>query len=376
MSTGLPPFRRAAHGSGLCRPGRQLRSGWGLAEPWSSLTMADVHGVAALPGPGRALRLGTRTLEVVVQNYFADYEARYAVRSSARSRPQRDRHRWLMRWRAATELVRRDPGQRDRHLGRPFIPYYFGAESSPGAAAHPRIRRPGSVRWPARDRGSAVGRRRSSSCRAQRVGDHDWVTRRVPRWRTTPFTESAGRGRRRAGRGTGAARAAAAERGQCHRSCSALQEQEEATGAGSTGANRCSSATPTAWSGLTGGGRRPTRSCGPPDSAGLWPIWPGSGSVRAAGGIQLDGTPPYAIRGSVVGSDPRPGRSREPGGRGGALRITEHLPRAAAPPAQPQPLRATPDALIGPAARDGPRGRDSTRHPTSRRSRGGSARWW
>ena len=213
------------------RPGRDFvvldansAPGGAWQHRWSSLTMADVHGVAALPGLDVPAASGTEPANVVVPNYFADYEARYAVPVirpvAVRSvtdvdgllRVEGTGRSWL------TRTLVNATGTWER----PFIPYYPGAESFAGRQLHTH-----EYDGPDQFAGQhviVVGGGASAVqllAELSEVATTTWVTRRVPRWRTTPFTEDGGSGCGRAGRGSGAARAAAAERGQRHRSGSA-----------------------------------------------------------------------------------------------------------------------------------------------------------
>jgi cation diffusion facilitator CzcD-associated flavoprotein CzcO len=164
---------------------------------WSSLTMADVHGVAALPGlpvPQASARAQARQ---VLHTYFADYEDRYQLPVR---RPQTVRHvtdagdgllqvttdsdRWL------TRTVVNATGTWER----PFIPYYPGAETFRGRQLHTH-----DYDGPAAFAGQrvlVVGGGASAVqilAEVSEVAATSWVTRRPPVWRTEPFTEAVGR---------------------------------------------------------------------------------------------------------------------------------------------------------------------------------------
>lgn len=166
---------------------------------WDSLTMADVHGVADLPGdPAPAWDL-TASANVEVPRYFADYERRFNLPVE---RPVR------------VTRVESDPATSDllvtttRGLWRtrslinatgtwetPFIPFYPGIESFKGDQFH-TARYPGPAALAGR-RVVVIGGGASAVQflgELAGVADLTWVTRRPPVWRATQFNPDAGRG--------------------------------------------------------------------------------------------------------------------------------------------------------------------------------------
>lgn len=106
---------------------------------WSSLTMADVHGVAALPGSAPPTGPPTAPANAVVPGYFADYERRFGVTvlrpvdvtsvqvfGNDVLRVDSAERSWL------TRTVINATGT----WNRPFLPYYPGARSFQGRQLH------------------------------------------------------------------------------------------------------------------------------------------------------------------------------------------------------------------------------------------------
>lgn len=164
---------------------------------WASLTMADVHGVAALPGlavPAASEQAQART---VVAGYFADYETRYAlpVLRPARVLGVEDYHGGLLRVRTAdrswlTQSVISATGTWER----PFRPFYPGASSFAGQQLHTH-----DYSGPDELAGQHVVVVGAGASAVQLLAEISavttttWVTRHPPVWRSSPFTESEGR---------------------------------------------------------------------------------------------------------------------------------------------------------------------------------------
>jgi cation diffusion facilitator CzcD-associated flavoprotein CzcO len=164
---------------------------------WDSLTVRDVHGIAALPGVD-APTLDEGRANQVVPAYFADYERRFDLRVV---RPVRvdavgetadgllevragERH-WLTR-----TLV-----NATGTWSRPFVPAYPGAETFRGRQLHTH-----QYDGAAAFRGRRVVVVGGGASAVQLLGeiapvaaDTLWVTRRAPVWRTDDFTAEAGR---------------------------------------------------------------------------------------------------------------------------------------------------------------------------------------
>jgi cation diffusion facilitator CzcD-associated flavoprotein CzcO len=164
---------------------------------WDSLTMHDVHGIAALPD-AEPPRLTADRANEVVPAYFAEYERRHHLPVV---RPVRvdevveaedgllevraGRRRWL------TRTVVNATGT----WSRPFVPSYPGAETFRGRQLHTHD-------YPGPDafRGRRVVVVGGGASAVQLLGeiapvaaDTLWVTRREPVWRTDDFTPEVGR---------------------------------------------------------------------------------------------------------------------------------------------------------------------------------------
>jgi cation diffusion facilitator CzcD-associated flavoprotein CzcO len=161
---------------------------------WDSLTMADVHGVAALPDaepPGRGAEPANRA----VARYFAEYERAHALPVV---RPVE-----VERVESVGDLLVTTAGDRrwtSRTLvnatgtwTRPFVPHYPGAESFGGEQLH-TVDYPGAAHFAGR-RVLVVG---GGASAVQFLGELAlvtgtlWVTRRPPVWRTGEFDREAG----------------------------------------------------------------------------------------------------------------------------------------------------------------------------------------
>ncbi|GAB3770281.1 thioredoxin reductase [Nocardioides ginsengisegetis] len=162
---------------------------------WDSLTMRDVHGVAALPDSGSP-GLSERRANVVVPAYFSDYERKHALPVL---RPVR------------VDRVTDDAGVLVVHAGdrawtthtlvnatgtwsHPFVPRYPGMETFAGEQLHTA-----GYRGAERFRGRRVVVVGGGASAVQFLGELApvtetiWVTRREPVWRTDDFTPDAGR---------------------------------------------------------------------------------------------------------------------------------------------------------------------------------------
>jgi cation diffusion facilitator CzcD-associated flavoprotein CzcO len=164
---------------------------------WASLTMADVHGIAALPELEVPSAAATEPARAVVPPYFADYEERYHlpvlrpvhVHSVTDvdgellqvSSPEQS---WL------TQTVVNATGTWDR----PFIPFYPGTATFTGRQLHTH-----DYAGPEEFRGQRVLVVGGGASAVQLLAEISegaetlWVTRRPPVWRTTPFTPAEGR---------------------------------------------------------------------------------------------------------------------------------------------------------------------------------------
>jgi len=164
---------------------------------WSSLTMADVHGVAALPDTPVPAAASDQQARAVVPAYFADYERRHElpVLRPVQVREVSDVDGDLLRvasddrsWLTGSVINATGTWQ------RPFIPYYPGAGAFAGRQLHTH-----DYAGPQEFRGQhvlVVGGGASAVqilAELSEVASTTWVTRRPPVWRSTPFTEAAGR---------------------------------------------------------------------------------------------------------------------------------------------------------------------------------------
>lgn len=161
---------------------------------WDSLTMADVHGVADLPG-APAPRRSDLPANQVVPAYFAEYERRHGlpvVRPVQVTGVESDGDLLLVRaedrrWRTQT-LV-----NATGTWTRPFVPYYPGIASFAGEQLH-TVDFPGAEHFLGR-RVLVVG---GGASAVQHLGeltpvtDTVWATRRPPVWREDNFDAEAG----------------------------------------------------------------------------------------------------------------------------------------------------------------------------------------
>jgi cation diffusion facilitator CzcD-associated flavoprotein CzcO len=170
------------------------RPGGAWQHRWDSLTMADVHGVAALPDAAAPLRSEERA-SVAVARYFAAYEREHELPVI---RPVR-----VDRVTSAGDLLEVTAADRTwtartivNATGtwtRPFVPHYPGVESFRGEQLH-TVDYPGAEHFVGR-RVLVVG---GGASAVQLLGelalvtDTLWVTRRPPVWRTGDFDREAG----------------------------------------------------------------------------------------------------------------------------------------------------------------------------------------
>jgi cation diffusion facilitator CzcD-associated flavoprotein CzcO len=170
------------------------RPGGAWQHRWDSLTMADVHGVAALPGTAAPARSAERA-NVEVARYFAAYERAHGLPVS---RPVR-----VDRVTSSGELLEVEAGHRrwaartivnaTGTWTRPFVPHYPGMETFLGEQLH-TVDYPGAEHFAGR-RMLVVG---GGASAVQFLGelapvtDTLWVTRRPPVWRTGEFDREAG----------------------------------------------------------------------------------------------------------------------------------------------------------------------------------------
>jgi cation diffusion facilitator CzcD-associated flavoprotein CzcO len=164
---------------------------------WPTLRFGTAHRIHPLPG----LPLGevdeTAPASQVVADYFAAYEARFAlpvlrpVRVTAVRRADRDR---LLVESAAGSWAARAVVNATGTWTRPFWPYYPGRERFAGRQLHTA-----DYRGPEELAGRhvvVVGGGNSAVqllAEISEVATTTWVTRRPPRWRQGAFDEQAGR---------------------------------------------------------------------------------------------------------------------------------------------------------------------------------------
>ncbi|WP_296606540.1 NAD(P)-binding domain-containing protein [Nocardioides sp.] len=162
---------------------------------WDSLTMRDVHGVAALPDSVSPTDEAGRA-NTVVPAYFGRYEREHdlpVLRPVRVDRVASDGdllsvHAGERTW--TTRTVVNATGT----WSRPFVPHYPGMETFRGEQLHP-VDYPGAEHFRGR-RVVVVG---GGASAVQLLGelalvtDTLWVTRREPVWRTDDFTPDRGR---------------------------------------------------------------------------------------------------------------------------------------------------------------------------------------
>ena len=163
---------------------------------WDSLTMDDVHGVAALPDSDSPAGAAGRA-NAVVPAYFGAYEREHELPVVRPVRVDRVTsegdllvvHAGDRRW--ATRTLVNATGT----WSQPHLPYYPGIETFGGEQLH-------TVGYPGPDhfRGKRVVVVGGGASAVQLLGEIApvaaatlWVTRRPPVWRTDDFTPEAGR---------------------------------------------------------------------------------------------------------------------------------------------------------------------------------------
>jgi cation diffusion facilitator CzcD-associated flavoprotein CzcO len=170
------------------------RPGGAWQHRWDSLTMTDVHGVAALPDSDPPT-LSAERANVAVARYFADYEHRNdlpVVRPVHVDSVSSDGdvlvvHAGDRSWTARTIV------NATGTWSHPFVPHYPGMETFLGEQLHTSAY-PGAAHFVGR-RVLVVG---GGASAVQFLGelapvtDTLWVTRRPPVWRTGQFDREAG----------------------------------------------------------------------------------------------------------------------------------------------------------------------------------------
>ena len=170
------------------------RPGGAWQHRWSSLTMHDVHGIAALPDSEAPPATSDRA-NLALARYFADYEREHDLPVLRPVRVDRVTsegellvvHAQDRAWSAAT-LV-----NATGTWTRPFLPHYPGMESFGGEQLH-TVDYPGAEHFVGR-RVLVVG---GGASAVQFLGelapvtDTLWVTRRPPVWRRAEFDREAG----------------------------------------------------------------------------------------------------------------------------------------------------------------------------------------
>ncbi len=170
------------------------RPGGAWQHRWDSLTMYDVHGVAALPDSSAPSPNGDRA-NLAVARYFADYERDNdlpVLRPVAVDRVTRDGDELVVNagartWTTATVI------NATGTWTRPFVPHYPGIGAFLGEQLH-TVEYPGAEHFVGK-RVLVVG---GGASAVQFLGELApvtetlWVTRRPPVWRTGQFDREAG----------------------------------------------------------------------------------------------------------------------------------------------------------------------------------------
>nr|WP_309232712.1 FAD-dependent oxidoreductase [Actinotalea sp. JY-7885] len=166
---------------------------------WDTLTMADVHGVAALPDDVAPPTSAERANAVVPQ-VFGEYERRGGLPVLRPVRVERvealdgDAAGPLLVTGAGRTWTTRTVVSATGTWERPFVPHYPGSGSFAGRQLHTQ-----GYRGPDELAGQhvvVVGGGLSAVqllAEISEVATTTWVTRREPVWRTTPFTPDEGR---------------------------------------------------------------------------------------------------------------------------------------------------------------------------------------
>ena len=164
---------------------------------WDSLTVRDVHGIAALPD-AEPPSLDTGRANEVVPAYFAGYERthRLPVLRPVRVDEVVEAGDGLLEVRAGDRRwLTRTVVNATGTWSRPFVPAYPGAETFRGRQLHTH-----DYDGPASFRGRRVVVVGGGASAVQLLGeiapvaaDTLWVTRREPVWRTDDFSPEVGR---------------------------------------------------------------------------------------------------------------------------------------------------------------------------------------
>jgi cation diffusion facilitator CzcD-associated flavoprotein CzcO len=187
---GLRPYADFVVLDGNARPG----GAW--QHRWSSLTMGDVHGVAALPGVPAPSASDADRANQVVPAYFEDYEERFAlpVLRPVDVVSVTDENGLLSVDATERSWLSRTVVNATGTWERPFVPVYPGAATFTGRQLHTH-----DYDGPDAFAGQhvvVVGGGASAVqllAELSEVASTTWVTRRPPVWRTGPFTEAEGR---------------------------------------------------------------------------------------------------------------------------------------------------------------------------------------
>lgn len=163
---------------------------------WDSLTMHDVHGVAALPDADAPELDGQSRANLAVPAYFGDYERRHDLPVHRPVRVDRvsDDGGTLVVEAGSRSWRTRTLVNATGTWSHPFVPHYPGAETFTGPQWHTAAY-PGAEAFRGR-RTVVVG---GGASAVQLLGevalvtDTLWVTRRPPVWRTDEFTPEVGR---------------------------------------------------------------------------------------------------------------------------------------------------------------------------------------
>jgi cation diffusion facilitator CzcD-associated flavoprotein CzcO len=161
---------------------------------WDSLTMRDVHGVAALPGSQSPEADHGRANEVVPA-YFGAYERAHdlPIVRPVRVDEVRDQDGLLVVRAGTRSWIGRTLVNATGTWSRPFVPHYPGADTFRGEQLH-TVDYPGPEHFRGR-RTVVVG---GGASAVQFLGELAlvtetvWVTRREPVWRVDEFTPEAG----------------------------------------------------------------------------------------------------------------------------------------------------------------------------------------
>ena len=164
---------------------------------WDSLSMRDVHGIAALPDSEAPVLAGARANEAVPA-YFAAYERTHdlpVVRPVRVDEVTEDEDGLLVVRAGDRTWTTRTLVNATGTWSRPFVPRYPGAETFQGQQLHTHDY-PGPE--PFRGRRVVVVGGGASAVQllgeiAPVTGATLWVTRREPVWRTDDFTPEVGR---------------------------------------------------------------------------------------------------------------------------------------------------------------------------------------